>query len=78
MNSHLHECEVCNQYYRHDNYKCKHYTKWGRCEKHQICLSMNANYKNLSGNQDITTKFSLLKLDFITHTKNYLSFSWGR
>ena len=36
MNGHLHECEVCNEYYRHDDYKCKHYTKWGRCEKHKV------------------------------------------
>ena len=25
----LHKCEACDDYYRHDDYKCNKYTKWG-------------------------------------------------
>jgi hypothetical protein len=33
---HLHKCEACDDYYRHDDYKCKCFTKCGRCDKHQV------------------------------------------
>jgi hypothetical protein len=33
---HLHKCEACDDYYRHDDYKCKYFTKCGRCDKHQV------------------------------------------
>jgi hypothetical protein len=31
---HLHKCETCDDYYRHDDYKCNKYTNWGKCKKH--------------------------------------------
>ena len=32
---HLHRCEACDDYYRHDDYKCNKYTNWGKCKKHR-------------------------------------------
>jgi hypothetical protein len=37
---HLHKCEMCNDYYRHNDYKCNKYTKWGKCEKHNHTISL--------------------------------------
>ncbi len=31
---HLHTCEVCDDYYQHDDCKCNKYTTWAKCEKH--------------------------------------------
>ena len=28
---HIHRCEACDDYYRHDDYKCN----WGKCKKHR-------------------------------------------
>ena len=58
---HLHKCEACDDYYRHDDYKCNKYTKWGKCKKHtqsesnKISLEKHkatAAMFNLDGNRE--------------------------
>jgi hypothetical protein len=38
---HLHRCETCDDYYRHNDYKCDKYTKWGRCKNHIYLIKKN-------------------------------------